>query len=71
MDGFPKFNAKSILSGPDDFAFQLKAAAFSIRGYSNRYDITFGQKQIGFDESAFAAQVFNETFVYAVSSSKK
>ena len=71
MDGFSKFYTKSILIRPYDFAFQFEAAFFAASGYGDCHDISFGQKQIRFNKCAFAAQIFNETFVDAVSRSKK
>ena len=71
MDGFSKFHTKSILIRPYHFAFSLNTVILRASGYGHRYDISFRQKQIGFNKGTLAAQVFDVTLVDAVSSRKK
>jgi len=71
MDGIPEFHTKSILIRPYHFAFSFNTVILFAIGHGHRYDISFGQKQIGFNKCTFVAQVFDVTLVDAVSSREK
>jgi len=71
MDGIPEFHTESILIRPDHFAFSFDTVILFAIGHGHRYDISFGQKQIGFNKCTFVAQVFDVTLVDAVSSREK
>jgi hypothetical protein len=71
MEGVPEFHPESILIRPYHFAFALNAAILFTGGHGHRYNISFRQKQIGFNKCTFVAQVFDVTLMDAVSSRKK
>jgi hypothetical protein len=71
MDSVPEFNTKSILIRPYYFAFSFNTVILLANGHGQRYDISFRQKQIGFNKCTFVAQVFDVTLVDAVSGREK
>lgn len=71
MDGVPEFHTKSILICPYHFAFSFHTAILLARWHGHRDDISFRQKQIGFNKCTLVAQVFDVTLVDAVPSRKK
>jgi hypothetical protein len=71
QNGFSKFYPKSILTRPYDFTSQFETAVGPVSRQGDCHDISLWQKQIGFNECAFASQIFYETFVNAISGCEK